>query len=177
MTTEKYLFLDIDGVLNTMVHARTCQWKYGTVRDEDGAFFDPEAVKNLKYILDCVPAKLIISSTWRKNGLDWINNLWEKRNLPGEIYSLTPIIGKVEYKNLNDKTSSYSDISYGKRGLEIYEWLRTHTISQVSPYKYAILDDDDFLFTQSDHLIITDTETGLTKEVADKVIELLDNHL
>jgi len=172
---DKYLFLDIDGVLNTMTHARACQWKYGTVRDEDGAFFDPEAIRNLQFILDCVPVKLIISSSWRKNGLSWINRLWKKRNLPGEIYSLTPILGKVEYQNIIDETSSFSYISYAKRGLEINEWLRTHTNCHVSPYKYAIIDDeDDFLFIQSDHLIIAEPETGLTKDVADKVIKLLD---
>ena len=175
---DKYLFLDIDGVLNTMVYARACQWKYGTVRDEDGAFFDPEAVRNLKYILDCVPAKLIISSSWRKNGMEWMKQLWKKRNLPGEIYSLTPIIGKVEYQNIIDETSSFSYISYAKRGLEINEWLKKNTNSRTSPYEYAIIDDeDDFLFVQSENLIIPDPETGLTKEVADRVIELLDNHL
>ena len=62
---DRYLFLDIDGVLNTLDYAKACQWKDGKVRDEYGALFDPYTVENLKYILDSVPVKLVISSSWR----------------------------------------------------------------------------------------------------------------
>jgi hypothetical protein len=36
---DRYLFLDIDGVLNTLDYAKACQWKDGKVRDEYGALF------------------------------------------------------------------------------------------------------------------------------------------
>ena len=56
--------------------------------------------------------------------------------------------------------------------MEVEEWINNNA---TIPYKYAILDDeDDYLPSQSDYLVLTDPMTGITKEVADKVINLLD---
>ena len=33
--------------------------------DENGSIFDPNAVDNLRYVIDCTNADVIISSTWR----------------------------------------------------------------------------------------------------------------
>ena len=56
--------------------------------------------------------------------------------------------------------------------MEVEEWLSSNA---TVPYKYAILDDeDDYLPSQSDHLVLTDPMTGITKDVADKVISLLE---
>ena len=170
---DRYLFLDIDGVLNTLDYAKACQWKDGKVRDEYGALFDPYTVENLKYILDSIPIKLVISSSWRKNGMEWMRKLWTERNLPGEIYGLTPVIGKVIFTNIEDGISSSSFLSYAKRGLEIREWLRMYPEKEGVSFEYAIVDDeDDFLIEQLDHLVITEAETGLTREVADRVLKV-----
>jgi hypothetical protein len=41
-------------------------------------------------------------------------------------------------------------------------------------YSYAIIDDfDDFISSQMSHVVLTEPETGLTKELAVKAIELL----
>lgn len=174
---DRYLFLDIDGVLNTLDYTKACQWKNGKVRDEYGALFDPYTVGNLKYILDSVPVKLVISSSWRKKGMEWMKKLWRERNLPGEIYGLTPIIGKVVFTNTEDGTSSSTDLPYAKRGLEIREWLRKHPEKDGVSYEYAIIDDeDDFLNEQSEHLIVTEAENGLTREVADEVLRILKRY-
>jgi hypothetical protein len=56
--------------------------------------------------------------------------------------------------------------------MEIEEWLNSNA---TLPYKYAILDDEDeYLEAHSDHLVLTDPMTGITKGVADKVLNLLD---
>ena len=68
---ERYLFLDIDGVLNTMRYSDYLTEHDKDDTDEDGALFDPEAVANLETIIKNVPdVKIIISSTWRFKGLD-----------------------------------------------------------------------------------------------------------
>lgn len=170
---DRYLFLDIDGVLNTLDYAKACQWKDGKVRDEYGALFDPYTVENLRYILDSTNVRLVVSSSWRKNGVEWMKILWRERNLPGEIYGLTPVISKVKFTNIEDGTSSSTDLPYAKRGLEIREWLRKHPEKDGVSYEYAIIDDeDDFLIEQSEHLVITEAETGLTREVADRVLKV-----
>lgn len=174
---EKYLFLDIDGVLNTNRYIEYLYDNGDDDYDEDGYFFDPEAVKNLKHILDSVPdTKLVISSSWRFKGWDWMNQLWKKRQLPGTIYSMTPGLEKVLFASkVPGQNNSYSLYPYGSRGIEINEWLRHNASQDPLLYRYAIIDDDtcDFLLIQKDYLISTKPWDGITKEVAAKTIELL----
>lgn len=174
---ERYLFLDIDGVLNTIRYNKYLYDNGNDDYDEDGYFFDPEAVANLALILESVPeTKLVISSSWRFKGWDWMNRLWEKRNLPGTIYSMIPGLEKVMFaSHVPGQSNSYSVYPYGSRGIEIYEWLRLNANQNPLSYRYAIIDDDtcDFLLIQKDYLVSTNPWDGITKEVAVKVIELL----
>lgn len=163
MDKERYLFLDIDGVLNTTSYAMACQWKYGRVADEDGALFDSYAVDNLKHIVETIPIKIVISSSWRLNGIERIKKLWQNRNMPGEIFDVTPTFD-----------DSHNTLVKGKRGAEIEMWLRENPIKQGIPYTYVIVDDeDDFLPSQAKHVVLTEDETGLTEELAEKIIEIL----
>lgn len=163
MEKERYLFLDIDGVLNTTSYAMACQWKYGRIADEDGAFFDPYTVENLKHIVETIPIKIVISSSWRLDGIERIQKLWQNRNMPGEIFDVTPTFDDSHYT-----------FAKGKRGAEIDMWLRDNPIKQGIPYTYAIVDDeDDFLPSQAIHVVITEDETGLTEDLAEKIIEIL----
>ena len=158
-----YLFLDIDGVLNTGQYSNYLVDNGLCETDTDGYLFDPEAVKNLEYIIEETDAKIIITSTWRLDGN--MQALWYNRNLVGEVIGVTPTIQK-------EKGIGIIKIWYGHKGMEVEEWLSANA---TAPYKYAILDDeDDYLENQSDHLILTDPMTGITKEVADKVIILFD---
>lgn len=158
-----YLFLDIDGVLNTGRYSNYLEENGLSETDADGYLFDTEAVKNLQYIIEETDAKIIITSTWRLDGD--MQAIWHNRNLAGEVIGVTPTIQK-------EKAIGKIKIWYGHRGMEVEEWLSANA---NAPYKYAILDDeDDYLPSQSDHLVLTDPMTGITKEVVDKVISLLD---
>ena len=174
---ERYLFLDIDGVLNTNRYGNYLINNDMNNCDEDGDLFDPEAVANLKLILESVPdTKLIISSSWRFKGWDWMNLLWKKRKLPGTVYSMIPGLEKVMFaSHVPGQSNSYSVYPYGTRGIEIYEWLRLNACQNPLSYRYAIIDDDtsDFLLMQKDHLVATNPWDGITKEVAVKAIEFL----
>lgn len=56
--------------------------------------------------------------------------------------------------------------------MEVEAWLNDNAIAL---YKYAILnDEDDYLPHQAEHLILTDPMTGITKDVAEKVICILE---
>jgi hypothetical protein len=89
---KNYLFLDIDGVLNTgrysdyLIENGLCE------TNADGYLFDPEAVQNLEHIIDATDAKIIITSTWRLDGD--MQALWNNRNLTGEVIGVTPTIQK-----------------------------------------------------------------------------------
>lgn len=158
-----YLFLDIDGVLNTgrysdyLIENGLCE------TDADGYLFDPEAVQNLEHIIEATDAKIIITSTWRLDGDMQV--LWRNRNLAGEVIGVTPTL-------LREKGVGKFRCWFGDRGMEVEAWLKDNAID---PYKYAILDDeDDYLPHQAEHLILTEPMTGITKDVAEKVISLLE---
>lgn len=173
---ERFIFLDIDGVLNTIRYSNYLIDNDCDDTDEDGHLFDPEAVDNLALILNSVPdVKLVISSSWRFKGWKWMNNLWAKRKLPSTIFSMTPGLEKVLFYTDISQQGSYSVFPYGTRGLEISEWLRINASNNPLLYKYVIIDDDnsDFLLIQKDHLIQTDPRYGITKEIAVRIIELL----
>ena len=157
-----YLFLDIDGVLNTgrysdyLVENGLCE------TDEDGYLFDPEVVQSLERIIEATEAKIIITSTWRLDGD--MQALWRNRELAGEMFGVTPTL-------LREKAVEKIKFFYGHRGMEVEAWLQDYA---SEPYNYAILDDeDDYLESQAEHLVLTDPMTGITEDVAEKVIGLL----
>jgi hypothetical protein len=176
----KIIFLDIDGVLNLIPQGR----------DKFGPIFHTHFVDNLRFLIEQTNAKIVISSSWRFNtiktlgfsqdemikyyenntfdimvdGLEFCQELWKFRNLPGEIIAITPHIDMC------------------KRGLEIQEWLDKN---KDSVSNYVILDDDtDMLDSQmmnfvqtsenSDHEDCIDIGYGLTKICANKAIEILN---
>ena len=148
----KVIFLDIDGVLNV----------YCEDRDEYGCTFHQHLVENLEMIIRKTGAKIVISSTWRLSGLIIMKEMWEKRNLPGEVIDITPFH--------EDRV----------RGNEIQEW-----INQYNPTNYVIIDDDsDILSSQTDNFVRTsnnpdhidcvDVGYGLTKNCAEQAIKILN---
>ena len=137
---EKYLFLDFDGVLNTGKYARQMKREGIDPFDEFGAMFDPEAIANLKHIVELTGCKIILSSTWRNEGIMRMRELWKERGLPGDIYSMTPIL----------LSNSFQDAMTGEmmgfplreaKALEINAWLDQNA---GRDYRYVILDDEDY---------------------------------
>lgn len=158
----KVIFLDIDGVLN-MMHINMG-------KDEYGDIFHDHFVNNLRYIIDQTDVKIVISSTWKMSGLTIMKELWEFRNLPGEIIDVTtdcPQIQGVEFYDLVE------------RGHEIQEWLDNNEVDN-----YVIIDDvPDMLKSQEDHFVKTSNNhshsdhihgLGLTIECSEKVINILN---
>ena len=172
---QRYLFLDIDGVLNTMRYSNYLIDQDEDDTNEDGAIFDPKAVENLAEIIKNIPdVKIIISSTWRFKGWNWMNRLWEKRQLPDKIYSFTPCLEFTRFLDIIHQKYSESVYPYGTKGLEVGEWLRLYAPHNSMQYKYVILDDcDDFPSFYHKHVVQTDPMLGITKDVAVKVIKAL----
>ena len=172
---QRYLFLDIDGVLNTIRYSNFLVDHHEDEVDEDGALFDPEAVNNLVCIIEnVVDLRIIISSTWRLKGWEWMQRLWKKRKLPGAIYSFTPVLEVVCFVDKINRKDSTSVYPYGTRALEVNEWLRLYAGQNSLTYKYVILDDvNDFLVMQQEHVIIIDPNFGITKENVLKALEIL----
>ena len=171
---RKYLFLDLDGVLNT------CQYSNHLIKnglsefDENGSLFDPKAVDNLRYIIDSTHANIVLSSTWRFDGFKAMSKLWNDRNLPGKLIGSTPHLTMAHFENV-DTNEVWQKHPIGSRGMEIDEWLRLNANEKLNPYTYAIIDDeDDFLSHQLEHIVLTDPIKGITRELANKVISILN---
>ena len=62
---EKYLFLDFDGVLNTSRYAKQLRKEGIDPFDEFGAMFDPDAISNLRNIVEQTGCKIRGGRSWR----------------------------------------------------------------------------------------------------------------
>ena len=165
----KYLFLDIDGVLNTGQYRDALKESGKRFFDDDGALFDPDAVSNLRSIIDKTSAKIVLTSTWRLDGIEAVRDMWKRRRMPSDIMGITPhSITRFADIDTHDEWSKHA---IGSRGMEVNEWLRRNAKGSNA---YAILDDeDDYLLFQAKHIVLTDPFVGITNEIADRIIEIL----
>lgn len=172
--TKRVIFLDFDGVLNTEKYQAELRSAGLSGWDDFGQLFDPEAVENLKMILETVPdALLVINSSWKLEGLDRIEAMWKARGLPGTIHSITPdyvpeliSIDLDKYKNIA--------MLCGK-GDEVIQWIFLNAPQGCS---YVILDDvPDFLPEQEGYLVRINPVTGITLKDAMMAIAILSSDL
>ena len=163
---RKIIFLDFDGVLNTEHYQGLLRYQGEPWQDEHGAFFDPNAVKQLRRIIDATGADIVIESSWKYLGLDAMKELWKVRNLPGRVVDITPSSVSDEYllKNL-DTTMIHC------KGMEIASWLS----EQAEDIRYAIIDDEYVILdSQLPHFILTNPYEGITEEQTNRTISILN---
>ena len=163
---RKVMFLDIDGVLNT--GRWYSKMDRNTPKDKYGYAFDPNAVANLKKIVDETGAEIVISSSWKSFGLSELEEMWEERGLPGKLIGITP-------NTVSDEMLLNADLDHMElfsiRGMEIKEWLTKHG---KNVNHYVIIDDmDNMLQEQKSHFVQTNPEVGITEENAVQAIKIL----
>ena len=135
---RKIIFLDFDGVLNTEHYQGLLQYQGKSWQDEYGAFFDPNAVKQLKRIIDATGADIVVESSWKYLGLDAMKELWKVRSLPGRVIDITPSSVSDEYLSNVDLDNLDASMLHCK-GLEISSWLSEKGQSNT---RYVIIDDE-----------------------------------
>jgi hypothetical protein len=140
----KVLFLDIDGVVNCTATSR---------RRVRGLMpIEPRLARIVQGIAQAIPdLKIVLSSSWReaKAGRAVI----EDKVAP--CFDITPVFDEAD------------DV----RGYEIQAWLELHP----GVTRYAIVDDNcDILNHQRPHFFRTSSKTGITKELADKIVAHLN---
>ena len=172
---EKYLILDFDGVLNTSNYQKRMMKDGIDAYDEYGPIFDPQAVNYLEQIICRTGCKIVISSTWRNEGIDKMRKMWKDRGMPGEIYSMTPILLSTTFQDpMNGK--SLSAPSKMAKALEIDMWLQKHASKDAH---YAIIDDEYIHLGDEDyiHMFKTDDQIGLSiYQVSQAVLALNGKH-
>lgn len=170
MTGRRMLFLDFDGVLCTDRYADLLQEQGKETRDADGALFDPEAVENLRNVVESTQCVIVVTSTWRISGEERITQLWEHRNMPGKLIGVTPVMLHATYQNPRTKELMEKP-EWETKGYEVNTWLE---INAEPKDLFAIVDDENpFLHRQQERLVQTHESEGLTKEAAKKIIDKL----
>ncbi|MBO5380780.1 MAG: hypothetical protein J6A40_01630 [Bacteroides sp.] len=168
---KKIIFLDFDGVLNTEYYQELLQFQSKPWLDEHGAYFDPNAVKQLERIIDAIDADIVVESSWKYLGLDAMKELWKVRNLPGRIIDITPSTTSDEYL-LNVDLDDFSNKMHHCKGLEISSWLSEKGLSNT---RYVIIDDEYVILdSQLPHFILTNPYEGITEEQANRAISMLN---
>jgi hypothetical protein len=138
-----YVFLDIDGVLNS---SRSWNTKY---------YIDEECVKNLREIVKDNDIRIILTSTWRA-GFDKIN---KKHTI--NVQNLLNILHKYNM-DIYDVTEQHIS---GDRSKEIERYIIKNNVN-----KYIILDDDVSIFSNKDlNIYLVDYRTGLTLKDIDNI--------
>lgn len=177
-----YIFLDIDGVLNSeaMCHHNPHPTCHGLMGIENNK------VKLLKQIVNETDAKIVLVSSWKKSFDAFKRNGYKAIQIDGNWYTeeLAPcgIFGKYLSNKLAkqklrvyDTTTRYEkDPSY--RGDGILAYLKENPANN-----YVILDDENFIDYQDrpaiqDHLVLTDWLVGLTEKDIEKALIILKNN-
>lgn len=168
---EKIIFLDFDGVLNTEHYQRLLSYQGKAWKDEYGALFDPEAVLQLRRIVEATNADIVIESSWKFYGLEAMQEMWKERNLPGKILDITP--SSVSDSWLMTANLDDIDPALGHcKGMEIASWLSDNASKEA---RYVIIDDECVIMeSQSPHFLLADPYNGITAEIADKAISILN---
>ena len=159
---KKYIFLDVDGVLN------------GNHSISKYQLF-PNYLNNLKILVNETKAMIVLSSSWR--------NFFHKENdkLVANFPNKRGDLLLKELSKLNLEIFDTTKLGYLStiRGEEIKEWL---DINAPKNYKYIILDDDnDMLEEQLNNFIQTKfnglsiKDEGLNDKILKKSIVKLNN--
>lgn len=168
---DKLIFLDIDGVIST---------------EKSRYALDKDACNLLGKIIDATDAKIVVSSSWRRNTVeDTKNELTTVRHLVPFPFPYTDRIIGVTIR-------AYAYVMQGvhlsiPRGVEIKQWIDTHIHSDNGnnwdrkeigvDFNYVILDDDsDMLLEQAEHFIKTDTYLGLSEYDVARAISILNRN-
>ena len=150
----KIIFLDFDGVLNSLQQAIAMKGKGNPYSAEN---IDKVSLGLVKWVCDMTDARIVISSTWRSMGKGCIEGIFEAHG-----WRMPPIVG-------------ITPRSGGIRGDEIKSWMNSfpsiggHTITD-----HVIIDDDsDMLDEQLSFFVQTDALVGFTLYDAMKCVDIL----
>lgn len=111
----KIVFLDVDGVINSINHTRYCKEVLGFKEISGINYpFDDEALMNLKYLVDICDAKIIISSYWKLFDIS-LNVLMEKLKeyeLDDKVIGITPNLDKNKVEEIMNMISNNNYDNY-----------------------------------------------------------------
>lgn len=150
--SDKYLFLDVDGVLNNRRYLMTREKQPYSPRHE----LCPKNLATLRYFARHTDdLNIVLSSSWRE--------------VPG-LYAAVSSILKEYGIRLCGKTPKCSYSPGSTRGNEIQKWMDKHGVKKE---QIVIFDDESDMGDLSDRLVQTSFNYGLQYEHILKARDLL----
>lgn len=147
----KVIFLDLDGVMITGSYQKRST-------EFEGYHFTPSSVKNLKQIMERTGAYIVVSSTYRMAGFEYLRKMFNANGLTDGLIGQTPVI------------------EYGIRGDEIWQYIEESRLDpQNAVEQFVILDDHDDMGELMPYLIQTKWVSGLDEEAREKAIQMLEH--
>ena len=143
---RKVIFLDIDGVMNSINTRR---------QDARGLadYLDPRNVSVLNAIVEATGAVVVVSSTWRlSTSFAALKASFAEAGCVAEIVDVTP------------------DIDGRQRVLEVAAWLGRQS---TPPARFVVLDDDYDMPAFPDKLVRTSKQYGLSPRDLPAVLAIL----
>jgi len=155
----KVVFLDFDGPIIPMASHQPPYRIPGS-----GAQALPCCVDQLNKITDATGAVIVVSSTWRADGLMKTRERLHKWGIKADCIAITPHMDERDPK-------SGLWISH-PRGQEIQKWLDEYDREEVEAF--VILDDDSDMEHLMPYLVQTPFETGITEDHTAQAVALLN---
>jgi hypothetical protein len=156
----KIIFLDIDGCLNCeeAYLSGECQyqeWVWEDGRKDHYQRFCSWSKDLLNKLIKETGAKIVISSTWRHSGIEFMRKVWALEEMEGEIIGITPsmrtrgihIPRGMEIKYFLEEDLKFSHINWDQDQ-------QRESMKRSGVDNYIIIDDDsDMLYNQRNHFV------------------------
>lgn len=184
----KIIFLDIDGVLNCESAYRNGECKYQEWAWEDGRpdhyqRFCSWSKELLNKLIDETGAKIVISSTWRHSGIEFMKKVWEYEEMHGEIIGITPSLrsDKIDIPR-GMEIKYYLEKDLGFHHINWSEEEQQKRMDESGVENYIIIDDDsDMLYGQRNHFVHVlpspRNRDGFNQKYYDEALEKLSKNV
>jgi hypothetical protein len=156
----KIIFLDIDGVLNCedayrAGHCQYVEWTWEDGRKDHYQRFCAWSKGLLNQLIRETGAKIVISSTWRLSGIEFMKKVWELEEMEGEIIGITPSMRTKDIRIPRGmEIDYYLDNDLGFKHVNWDEKTQKKYMDKSDVENYIILDDDsDMLYKQRNHFV------------------------
>lgn len=128
----RVIFLDVDGVLNSRgwTERRGPVTRQMPLEQRRTASFDPLAIARINRLVAQSGARIVLSSQWRRRGVEAMRDVLARAGLEGHILDRTPLPTEHDlelFRRLHgSERPDRPEPSIWPRGYEIQQWLDAH---------------------------------------------------